>query len=196
MPYEPAPRSGQPQLYQPPTLPASQAARLPPPTASAFAWERGRPARILSLPTLSPPPVPPGYLLQTGNMVYTLLKYRARRIGPANGSASPSPGFVPTGAGRGGFRPFGRCRFPQRRYAAGGQQDSDKEEQGPEGHQQDSQSGSCARPCAGGTPALPGSRHLMTSLFPVRGNRQDQGEARRRAGGGETPHPVIHRLSV
>ena len=119
----------------------------------------------------------------------TLLKYRARRIGPANGSASPSPGFVPTGAGRGGFRPFGRCRFPQRRYAAGGQQDSDKEEQGPEGHQQDSQSGSCARPCAGGTPALPGSRHLMTSLFPVRGNRQDQGEARRRAGGGGNTPP-------
>ena len=28
---------------------------------------------------------------------------------------------------------------------------------------------SCARPCAGGTPALPGSRHLMTSLFPFKG---------------------------
>ena len=70
----------------------------------------------------------------------------------------------------------------------------------------------CARLCAGGTPALPGSLHPhdkpgtwftrsqgiqqgalcrpQESLPPLRGSRQDKGEARSRAGGGQTPCAV------
>ena len=33
----------------------------------------------------------------------------------------------------------------------------------------------CARACAGGTPALPGGRHLTTSLFPSRGSDSGRG---------------------
>ena len=79
-------------------------------------WERGRPARILSLPTLPPPPAPPG---QGANREHPLHN---------------QPTMVPFAVDRSG---------------------SDRR--------------SCAKTCAGGTPALPGGGHHTTSLFPSRG---------------------------
>ena len=105
----------------------------PPPTPSAFAfrlgfcdspsWERGRLARILSLPTRPPPPVP--------GRPETLLVLLVAQVIPVI-QQRPLLAMVP---------------FPVDR--SGGDRRS------------------CARPCAGGTPALPGSRHPTGSPHPI-----------------------------
>ena len=137
-------------------------ARPPPAQPDGIPWERGRPARILFLPTRPPPPAPGrphpdplNEVFRRGASDYPEMPLLANLAIDAAGSQQQSPL---------GGRPASVRFCRQRPCRRAPHQPSGRGAMAPfpvDRSRRDKRS--CARPCAGGTPALPGSRHPMTS---------------------------------